>query len=64
MSHLGNIIRGIARTCKGSSSNFFADKNISSEFVTREEYDSLKILVLEIKAKIKELAEKENGKNT
>jgi hypothetical protein len=63
MSHLGNVIRGIVSTCQTNSTKFFDKREDSSRFVTREEYDALKLLVLAMKSDLEEIKEKENGKN-
>jgi hypothetical protein len=52
MSSLGNIIKGIKKSSKFCSTNLFSSELDSSEFVTREEYEILKNLVIELKADI------------
>jgi len=49
MSSLRNIIKGIKKSSKFCSTNLFSSNSDSSEFVTREEYEILKNLVIKLK---------------
>ena len=49
MSSLGNIIKGIKKSSKFCSNKLLSSNFDSSEFVTREEYEILKNLVIKIK---------------
>jgi BMFP domain-containing protein YqiC len=63
MSNFGNIINGLRKTCKSQVKKILASDLNPTDFVTREEYDILKDLVLEIKSDIQNLKKNIDGKN-
>jgi hypothetical protein len=64
MNHISSIIKGVASTCKfGMNKILNSDSSSSENFVTREEYEMLKNLILDIKTDIEKMKNDRNGKN-
>ena len=65
MNHIYNIAKGVKSACKNTIKNVLHFDQKSDQFVTREEFNLLKTMILDLKSDIEQIKKEfYNGKNS